>query len=452
MWRRTGLISIGFLLALAVASTASAQSAITGVVSDDSGAIMPGVTVEVASPALIEQTRTAVTDAAGAYRITDLRPGTYKVTFTLPGFNTLVREGLDLPSEFVATVNAQMKVGGLEETITVSGASPVVDVASTMQRTVLSREQIESLPTGRSFQSLAATVPALAPAGSGRFDVGGASQMWQGTVVAYGSLQGDTALEVDGMSVMTLLNSGSIAGVYHNQGAYQEMSYQVVAGSAESQTGGVRINMIPKEGGNRFGFDFLAMYSNENFRSSNIDDDLKNRGLQSAGNLKEIWDYNGGFGGPIMRDRLWFYHSTRKWGTSNYIANQTFPDGSQAVGRVEAQWVHDAADRPDQPEEQADGDVRRAAEVPAVLHERGWHACAVRIGLPGSVRLRLPGEMVVADHQQAARRSRASRRTSSATTSRTSPRRHSARSRRATSPSRPRRRSMLPPPPSTTPS
>jgi hypothetical protein len=292
------LISIGFLLALAVASTASAQSAITGVVSDDSGAIMPGVTVEVASPALIEQTRTAVTDAAGAYRITDLRPGTYKVTFTLPGFNTLVREGLDLPSEFVATVNAQMKVGGLEETITVSGASPVVDVASTMQRTVLSRELIESLPTGRSFQSLAATVPALAPAGSGRFDVGGGSQMWQGTVVAYGSLQGDTALEVDGMSVMTLLNTGSISGVYHNQGAYQEMSYQVVAGSAESQTGGVRINMIPKEGGNRFTADFLAMYSNEKFRSTNIDDELRAAGLQAPGNLKTT---TAASAGPLSR-------------------------------------------------------------------------------------------------------------------------------------------------------
>lgn len=331
MSRNRMLVLIGFVLALMVATTASAQSAITGVAIDDSGAVMPGVTVEVSSPALIEQVRSAVTDSSGAYRVTDLRPGTYKVTFTLPGFNTYVREGLELPSEFIATVNAQMKVGGLEETITVSGASPVVDTTSTMQRTVLSRELIESLPTGRSFQSLAATVPALAPAGSGRFDVGGGSQMWQGTVVAYGSLQGDTALEVDGMSVMTLLNSGSIAGVYHNQGAYQEMSYQVVAGSAESQTGGVRINMIPKEGGNRFTADFLAMYSNESFRSNNVDQDLITRGLRGSNNLKEIWDYNGGLGGPIVKSRLWFYHSTRKWGVSNYIANQSMPDGAPAV-------------------------------------------------------------------------------------------------------------------------
>ncbi len=165
MSHKSGLVLIGFLLAMALAPGASAQSAITGIVSDTSGAVLPGVSVEVASPALIEQTRTAVTDASGAYRVTDLRPGTYKVSFTLAGFNTFIRDGLVLESEFTATVNAQMKIGGLEESITVSGQSPVVDVASTMQRTVLSQEQIESLPTGRSYQSLAATIPALAPAG-----------------------------------------------------------------------------------------------------------------------------------------------------------------------------------------------------------------------------------------------------------------------------------------------
>ncbi|HZY09211.1 MAG TPA: carboxypeptidase-like regulatory domain-containing protein, partial [Ilumatobacteraceae bacterium] len=280
-----------------------------------------------------EQSRNAVTDNNGAYKVTDLRPGTYKVTFTLAGFNTFIRDGLIIESDFTATVNAQLKIGGLEESITVSGASPVVDVASTMQRTVLSQEQIESLPTGRSYQSLAATIPALAPAGSGRFDVGGSSQMWQGTVVAYGSLANDTALEVDGMSVMSLLNTGSISGVYHNQGAYQEMSYQVVGGSAESQTGGVRINMIPKEGGNRFSGDFLALYSNEHLQAENLDDELRARGLTTPGSLVEIYDYNGGIGGPIRKDRLWFFYSMRRWGTANNINNQYLPDGSIAVDR-----------------------------------------------------------------------------------------------------------------------
>ena len=321
------LVFVTSLCAVVSPAIAWADSAITGVVTDASGAVLPGATVEASSPALIEHTRTVVTDASGVYRIVDLRPGTYKITFTLSGFTTFVREGIIIESDFTATVNAQLRVGGVEESVTVSGASPVVDVQSTQSRTVLSSDQIDELPTGRSFQSLSATVPALHPAGSGRFDVGGASQMWQGTVVAYGSLANDTALEVDGMSVMTLLNQGSIAGVYHNQGAYQEMSYQVVAGSAESQTGGVRINMIPKEGGNRFSFEGLGLYTNQNLQSSNNE----GTGLTNPSNLYNLYDFNATVGGPIWRDKLWFLFSTRQWGGKNYIANQFFSDGSPAI-------------------------------------------------------------------------------------------------------------------------
>jgi hypothetical protein len=328
------LVLIQLVGGLAISASVFAQSAIIGVVSDSSGAMMPGVTVELSSPALIEQVRSVVTDTGGAYKVTDLRPGTYKVTFTLPGFSTFVRDGLVLETDFTASVNAELRVGGIEESITVSGASPVVDVVSTMQRAVLSQEQIESLPTGRSYQSLAATVPALSPAGSGRYDVGGTAQMWQGSVVAYGSLATDTALEIDGMNVMSMLSQGATPGVYHNQGAYQEMSYQVAAGSADSQTGGVRINMIPKEGGNRLSADFLALYSSHSFQSTNLDDELRAKGLKTPGNLVEIWDYNGGVGGPIVRNRLWFFHSSRRWGVSNYINNQFLADGTPAVDRT----------------------------------------------------------------------------------------------------------------------
>ena len=313
---------------------AAAQSAIAGDVTDATGAVLPGVTVEASSPALIEQTRSVVTDANGRYRIVDLRPGAYKVTFTLTGFSTLVRDGIMLESEFTATVNVQLRVGGLEETITVAGASPIVDAQSTMSRTVLSTAQIEALPTGRSYQTLAATIPALGSALAGRFDVGGASQMWQGTVVAYGSLSGDMALEVDGMSVSTLLSTGNISGVYHNQGAYQEMSYQVVAGSAESQTGGVRVNMIPKEGGNRFAGDGVALYSNRHLQAENNDDALRAKGLTVPPNLYELYDYNASLGGPIRKDKFWFFFSTRRWGATNYVLNQFFPDGSPAVDRT----------------------------------------------------------------------------------------------------------------------
>src|SRR6058998_3343442 len=192
-----------------------AQSAITGLVTDATGGVLPGVTVEAASPALIEKVRSAISDGSGRYRIEDLRPGTYKVTFTLPGFSTFVREDLVLETNFTASVNAQLRVGTLEETITVSGAAPLVDVQSTQSRTVLSKEQVDVLPTGRSYQSIAATIPALGSQLAGRFDVGGGTQMWQGTVVAYGGLSSDFAVQIDGMNISSALRTGDITGLYH---------------------------------------------------------------------------------------------------------------------------------------------------------------------------------------------------------------------------------------------
>jgi hypothetical protein len=327
------LARVGSLVVLAVVlmpAVGFAQSAIAGQVTDATGAVLPGVSVEARSPALIEQVRTVVSDANGRYRIEELRPGTYQVHFALPGFSTFVREGVVLESDFTATINAQLKVGALEETVTVSGQSPVVDVQTTMSRTVLSKEQMETLPSGRSYQSLAATIPALGSALAGRFDVGGSTQMWQGTVVAYGSQSGDMSLEIDGMNVASILSTGQISGIYHNQSAYEEMSYQVVAGSAESQTGGVRINMIPKQGGNRLSWDAVVTYSNEHLQSENNDDELRAKGLRVPPNLYDLKDYNFSIGGPIKRDKVWFFFSPRIWGASNYILNQFFPDGSPA--------------------------------------------------------------------------------------------------------------------------
>jgi hypothetical protein len=332
------LVTSGVIVLLLISSApADAQSGIAGTVTDATGGVLPGVSVEASSPVLIEQVRTVVTDGSGEYRLVDLRPGTYKVTFSLPGFNTIVREGVSLESAFTATINAQMRVGGVAETITVSGASPVVDVQSTMSRTVLSKEQVDSLPTGRSYQSLAATIPAVTPAGGGRFDVGGTQMSWQGNMTAYGSLSSDTSLQVDGMSVMSLLGQGQTSGVYHNQGAYQEMTYQVVGGSAESQTGGVLVNMVPKEGGNRFAGDGIAMYSNQHLQSNNLDDGLRSKGLKVANGLVKIWDDNISIGGPLWKEHLWFFNSERQWGVSNYITNQYFADGSPAIDRTHLQ-------------------------------------------------------------------------------------------------------------------
>lgn len=335
--RLARLVCVAALAVLVVPAASFAQSAIAGAVTDATGGVLPGVTVEAASDALIGGTRSTVSDGNGRYRIADLRPGTYKVTFTLTGFSTFVREEVVLEANFTAPINAQLRVGGVQETITVSGATPVVDLQSTQSRTVLTRDQVDALPTGRSYQTIAATVPALSSQLAGRFDVGGTTQMWQGTLVAYGGASGDFAIEVDGINVAAMIRTGDIAGLYHNQDAYQDMVYQVVSGSAESQTGGVKVNMIPREGGNRFSGDGIVTYSHEDLQSENNDAELRSKGLVVPPNLYQSYDTNFSIGGPIRRDKVWFFFSPRVWGVSNYILNQFFSDGSPARDRSKIQ-------------------------------------------------------------------------------------------------------------------
>src|SRR6476659_2691379 len=142
--RISGAACLVVALFLAAAPSAFAQASFTGTVRDASGGVLPGVTVEASSPALIEKTRTAVTDGSGQYRIVDLQPGTYSVTFTLTGFSTIKRDGIELTGSFVATINADMKVGALAETITVTGETPVVDVQSAKREVVLNNEVIQT--------------------------------------------------------------------------------------------------------------------------------------------------------------------------------------------------------------------------------------------------------------------------------------------------------------------
>src|SRR5438874_5659827 len=147
-FRRLILSGALLLLPAAVLAQSVSTGSITGVVRDTSGAVLPGVTVEAASPALIEKVRSVVSDSSGVYRVTDLRPGTYSVTFTLAGFNALRRENVELTTGFTATVNGDLAVGNLTETVTVSGATPVVDTQNVSQQIVLSRSVTENLPLG----------------------------------------------------------------------------------------------------------------------------------------------------------------------------------------------------------------------------------------------------------------------------------------------------------------
>jgi hypothetical protein len=334
---RVGLILMAMLVALP--SLARAQSAITGIVRDTSGGVLPGVTVEAASPALIEKTRSVVSDGEGRYQIVDLRPGVYTVTAQLEGFNTFRREGLELPSNFTATVNVEMRVGALEESITVSGAAPVVDTTTAVQQQVLSRAVLDAVPTGRSVPTLGAM---LTGARLALPDVGGTSGMQNRDLTVHGSDGRDTTFMVDGMILNGLEGDGSVQS-YFNDLMFEEVSYQTSAINAETSAGGVRANMIPKDGGNQFRGTAFISGGNENFQSDNTKDAIA-QGLRAPDALNKVWDVNAAFGGPIKKDRLWFFTSGRDWGVYQYIANSFYRYGEDPTRDVRAgdQTIDDA--------------------------------------------------------------------------------------------------------------
>jgi hypothetical protein len=295
-----------------VAAQAQTQASITGAVRDSSGAVLPGVTVEAASPALIEKVRTVVTDGTGQYRIESLPSGVYEVTFTLPGFSAVRRVGIELAGSFSAQVNAELSVGALEETITVSGESPVVDVQNTVQQRVLDREVIDNIPTSSNIYNMAgATIPGV---NTGARDVGGVNlnrTTSPNSVTIHGSTSSDQQLFTNGVQMMSAAREGFGFGVSQNNAGNQEITLDTSAGTAEAGTGGVRINLIPREGGNTFSGVLYAKFTNGSLQSSNLTEDLRARGLRTPNSIKKNWEVNPGFGGPITRDRLWFYFSAR---------------------------------------------------------------------------------------------------------------------------------------------
>src|SRR5216684_9230964 len=289
MTRTRALVSVAAVALLAgVPTAARAQSAIAVTVRDASGAVLPGVTVEAASDVLIEKTRSVVSDSAGQYTIVDLRPGVYAVSFSLTGFQTLKREGVDLPTNFTSTINAELKVGSLQESVTVTGQSPVVDVQSAASRTVLSRDTLDSIPTGRTIQSVGQLVVGVTlnvP------DVGGSRAMQQTYMSVHGLSSSQVTTQVDGMMVNGLDGDGAVQN-YFNSLMSQEMSYQTAGAGADVSGGGVRLNMIPKEGGNRYSGAFFGAWSDGAWQSNNLTQSLKDRGLSAPDRISKIYDFN----------------------------------------------------------------------------------------------------------------------------------------------------------------
>ena len=291
--RIVGMV-IGLLM---VPLGAAAQSTISGSVRDTSGAVLPGVSVEASSEVLIEKARSVVTDEQGRYSIVDLRPGTYQVIFTLQGFSKLQRDGIELPANFNASVNVELAVGALEETVTVSGASPIVDVQSSQKTVNLRREVLDALPTSRTYAaegSLAVGVKVVAQ------NVGGARIAAQQRLYVHGAAAADNTVAVDGMSMNSTYSNGETQP-NHNDSMTQEVTVQTSSPGAEVSGGGLFINLIPKEGGNTFSGSSFIGYTNNSFQGDNLTPELVSKGLTTGDGVEYIYDVNASLGGPIAR-------------------------------------------------------------------------------------------------------------------------------------------------------
>ena len=278
-------------------STASAQASVAGSTRDTSGAALPGVTVEASSPALIEKVRTAVSDASGLYRIVNLPPGTYSVTFSLPGFNQVKRDGIELTGSFTAQIDGELAVGGVTETLTVTGASPIVDVQSIRRQTTITNEVLTAIPTARSWAATALLIPGIVTIGGGPTDIQVTPQM---TVFGgAGGRNNEGRMQVDGLNAGAGLGGSGVSTYVADISNAQEVVTTTSGGLGETEVGGPSLSIIPRSGGNTIrGAAYLSGVP-KSWVNSNYTPELQALGLTVPGKLLKQWDFTGGVGGPI---------------------------------------------------------------------------------------------------------------------------------------------------------
>jgi hypothetical protein len=327
-----GALSVAALLVV-TATPALAQSAIAGQVKDTSGAVLPGVSVTASSPALIEGSKSAVTNEQGQYNIVDLRPGTYTVAFELTGFRPVRREGVEVPANVVVPINSELGVGSLEEAITVTGASPVVDTRSAQRTAVLAKDILDALPTSRSIASLGAVVPGVRLS---KPDLGGTQAMQQIYGHAHGTPDTENSINVDGMDIRPNADTASYQQ-YVNPAMTQEMTYMTAAVTAETELGGLRVNVIPRDGGNMWSGEVFGQGSNTNMQSSNLTSYLTSHGLPSPSQISSMWDLNPAVGGPMRRDKIWIMASGRTNSVNTHPAGSFYLNGQPGI---ENQYVN----------------------------------------------------------------------------------------------------------------
>jgi hypothetical protein len=313
--RALAMVAVVFASTVLAPASAFAQGAITGTVKDTSGAVLPGATVEASSPVLIERSHTAVTDSSGLYRIVDLRPGTYTLTVSLPGFATIKREGIELIGTSTLTIPIDLKVGELQETVTVTGASPVVDVQNTRRETVIGADVIESLPATRAYGSLLNAMPGVTVDNNGL-----AATPTMTFFSAHGGRVNEGRMSINGLTVAAAFNGGGVSSLTYDTNNAEEVSVLVSGGLGENETGGPTMNIVPKSGGNKFAGQAFFNTAGDWSRGDNIDDTLRAQGITKGPGIKSSYDVSGSFGGPIKKDVLWFFGSYRKYSTTSGVS------------------------------------------------------------------------------------------------------------------------------------
>jgi len=306
------------LPSIAAAQGALARGTLTGTVRDASGAVLPGVVVEAASPALIEKVRTAVTDNAGIYRIVNLDPGVYSLTFTLQGFSQVRREQIELVGSATLTIPIDMKVGTLQETITVVSETPVVDVQSTRREAVVDGDVIQTLPGTRSTGSLITMVPGLETFGAALNPSPGLVFFF-----ARGGPNSEGRFNVNGMPVANAFAGGGGSSLIYDTVNVDEIAFTIAGGMGETDIGGPVLNIVPRSGGNTFQGQAFTNFSNDRLRGDNLTPELMaptpGPNLRETPGIIKAYDANISYGGPIVRDRLWFFGSYRKLNTETAV-------------------------------------------------------------------------------------------------------------------------------------
>jgi hypothetical protein len=307
---RWGFTVIALALAVAVCAPAafaqgggaSSTGSISGQVADESGGVLPGVTVTATSPAQMG-TLTAITNEEGIFRFPSVPPGEYKVQFELSGFSTLVREGIRVTLGFNAAVNVKLGVATLQETVTVSGESPTIDTSATRVQTNYDQDKLASIPNARDMWSLLSTTPSVT---LNRVDVGGNTAGTQTTYFAYG-YSGQNRPLIEGINT-TEGTSG--AGFYLDYGSFEEVFIGAAGNSAEMPNPGVITQFVSKSGGNNYSFNLYYDYENQDIQGRNLDGEQiqPNTAIRPDGNrLAGYYNLNLGVGGPVVKDKVWFF-------------------------------------------------------------------------------------------------------------------------------------------------